>query len=184
MEHFIEATGMVLSILGALLMSRDHHKHPDTMYYAFISFAVSNLALIYLSLVKGLLPMSIQMVLFLVIAMIVISSHSSHRQRDIIISILVSLVYFTILFFIIDIHSIDMTVKLVDVIAATIAIAGSFAMKTHNPQVKLYAFAAFFVADLLYTYIGLHNNMYFFTVQSVFFLYTSIAGARNTLKHI
>jgi hypothetical protein len=69
-----------------------------------------------------------------------------------------------------------------DTIAATIAIIGSFILKSHDLNFRLNAFIAFFIADVLYVYVGYNHGMYFFMIQSAFFLYTSFEGYLNTKK--
>lgn len=189
MEYLVkglEFYGMLASMTGAYLMSRDHVRFTNTMYLAFISFMTSNLALFYVAMVTGLIPLMVQLVLFFVSAAVVIIAHSKNvgRDRNILIAITSTYIVLMTIIFIQSNIVFDFKIGVLDTMAAIIAISGSFAMKSHDNAVKLWAFAAFFVADVFYVYIGFENELFFFMTQSFFFLYTSIAGANNVLKNM
>lgn len=189
MEYLVkglEFYGMLASMTGAYLMSRDHVRYPNTMYLAFISFMTSNLALFYVAMVTGLVPLMVQLVLFFVSAAVVIIAHSKNvgRDRNILITVTITYIGLMAIVFVNSNITFDLKIGVIDSMAAIIAIAGSFAMKSHDNVVKLWAFAAFFVADVFYVYIGFENGLYFFMTQSLFFWYTSIAGANNVLKNM
>ena len=59
---------------------------------------------------------------------------------------------------------------------------GSFLLSSHNHIIRSYAFICFFMADVIFVYIGYTNAFYFFMVQSAFYLYTSLKGYSNTMK--
>lgn len=182
----LEFYGMLASMTGAYLMSRDHVKFPNTMYLAFITFMTSNIALFYVALVTGLVPLMVQLVMFFVGAALVIIAHSKNasRDRNIIVAVTTAYIVLMTIVFINSNIKFDFKIGVIDTMAAAIAISGSFAMKSHDNIVKLWAFAAFFVADVFYVYIGFENELYFFMTQSLFFWYTSIAGANNVLKNM
>ena len=69
-----------------------------------------------------------------------------------------------------------------DIVAATMAIIGSFLLRTKNESVKIIAFTLFILADLLYAFIGYDKNMLFFMTQSIFFLFTSSYGIYNSIN--
>lgn len=186
MVHFLEFYGMIASMTGAFLMSRDIKKYPRTMYYAFIAFMSSNMALFYVATVTGLVPLMVQMMLFFSSAAIVIVAHSENKSRDQWMLMASTAIYVSIMaiVFVSSTIKFNFKVEMIDTIAAIIAISGSFAMKSHDNKVKLFAFAGFFLADVLYVYIAIENSLYFFMVQSFFFWYTSIAGAKNVLANM
>ncbi|MFA7083958.1 MAG: hypothetical protein WC141_05420 [Arcobacteraceae bacterium] len=180
---FLEAFGAIFSILGAYLMATSTKNNTKPLYYGFISFFTSNMALLLFFTLNGKVPIIIQMVLFFLTAIIGIYKHSENKKRDItlmasVLSFLTIIIYFKILPFV---TTIDFTVLWVDLIASFLAILGSFLLSSHTPKIRGYAFVCFFVADVVFVYIGLTNMFYFFTVQSFFYLYTSVKGYKNTL---
>lgn len=189
MEHatqILEFLGMVFSMLGAYLMSRDSTKMPRHLYYAFISFGVANLFMIAVSFYHGIAPLLIQMVFFATSAYMGIIAHSRDKEKDSLLMFWVILTYSIFLMIIWNSTNIEfkLNFELIDTVAATIAILGSFILKTHDLNFRLNAFIAFFIADVLYVYVGYTHGMYFFMVQSAFFLYTSLEGYYNTKKAI
>lgn len=189
MEHllqFLEFLGMVFSMAGAYLMSRDSRKMPNHLYLAFISFGISNIFMIVVSLYHGVTPLLIQMALFATSSYMGIISQSNNFQRDKNIMTSVIVIYSLAMIMVYNYANItfhfDFT--LADTTAAIIAIAGSFVLKSHDLDFRLNAFIAFFVADVIYVFVAYDHGMYFFMTQSAFFLYTSIEGYRNTKKVI
>ncbi len=180
----LEALGAIFSILGAYLMSMSSKEDTKPLYFGFVSFFISNLALLTFFTLNGKVPVIIQMILFFATAILGIYKLSKDKKRDIKLIILGLSIY---IFFLIQIvlpnmKNTDFTVLPVDLIASFIAIVGSFLLSSHNHKIRGYAFICFFVADVIFVYIGYTNMFYFFMVQSAFYLYTSVKGYRSTMK--
>ena len=180
----LEAIGAIFSIFGAYLMSLSTKVDTKPLYLGFICFFISNLALLTFFTLTGKIPVIIQMILFFVTAIIGIYKLTQNRKRDIQIMAFILIVYITILIYTVlpNMQEIDFKVLLVDLIASFIAITGSFLLSSHNHIIRGYAFICFFVADVIFVYIGYTNAFYFFMVQSIFYLYTSLKGYKNTMR--
>lgn len=179
----LEAFGAIFSILGAYLMATSTKINTKPLYYGFISFFISNTALLIFFTLNGKVPIILQMVLFFMTAIIGIYKHTSHKKRDSTLMSMVLLLLGCVLYFSIvpRMREIDFTVLWVDSLASSLAILGSFLLSSHTPKIRGYAFICFFIADVVFVYIGLTNAFYFFMVQSLFYLYTSVKGYKNTL---
>lgn len=180
---FLEAIGAIFSILGAYLMSTSTKEHTKPLYYGFMSFFISNAALLTFFTFKGKVPIIAQMLLFFVTAILGIYRHTPHKKRDMtVILVLTLLIAVSITFAVIpQIQSIDFTVLPIDFAASSLAILGSYLLSSHNHIYRGYAFICFFIADVVFVYIGYSNAFYFFMVQSIFYLYTSYKGYTNTM---
>jgi uncharacterized membrane protein YhhN len=185
MMIILEAFGAIFSILGAYLMSLSGNGNTKPLYFGFVCFFVSNLALLTFFTLTGKIPVIIQMILFFVTAIIGIYKLTQNRKRDVQIISFVLVIYILIFIFIVvpNMAQTDFKILLVDFIASLIAIIGSFLLSSHNHVVRSYAFICFFVADVIFVYIGYSNAFYFFMVQSAFYLYTSLKGYSNTMKN-
>jgi len=180
----LEALGAVFSILGAYLMSLSSKHDTKPLYFAFVSFFISNLALLTFFTLNGKIPVIAQMVLFFVTAILGIYRLTPNRKRDVLIMTAVLSVYISLLVvkLIPNMQNIDFTILPIDFIAASIAIFGSFILSSKKHITRSYAFICFFVADVIFVYIGYTNAFYFFMIQSAFYLYTSTKGYMNTMK--
>jgi uncharacterized membrane protein YhhN len=180
----LEAMGAIFSILGAYLMSLSGKGNTKPLYLGFICFFISNLALLTFFTLTGKVPVIIQMVLFFVTAIIGIYKLTQNRKRDVQIMAFVLVIYISIFIFTVlpNMGQIDFKILLVDFVASIIAIIGSFLLSSHNHVIRSYAFICFFVADVIFVYIGYTNTFYFFMIQSAFYLYTSLKGYSNTMK--
>ena len=180
----LEAMGAIFSIIGAYLMSLSSKGDTKPLYFGFICFFISNLALLTFFTLTGKVPVIIQMVLFFVTAIIGIYKLTQNKKRDVQIMSFVLVIYISIFIFTVlpNMGQIDFKILLVDFIASIIAIIGSFLLSSHNHLIRSYAFICFFVADVIFVYIGYTNSFYFFMVQSAFYLYTSLKGYSNTMK--
>lgn len=180
----LEAFGAIFSILGAYLMALSSKNDTRPLYIGFICFFIANLALLTFFTLSGKVPVIIQMILFFITAIIGIYKLSKNKKRDskIIALVLSIFIALQIQMVLPNMQNIDFTVLPIDLIASFIAITGSFLLSSHNHIVRGYAFICFFVADVIFVYIGYTNMFYFFMVQSAFYLYTSIKGYRSTMK--
>jgi hypothetical protein len=180
----LEIIGAVFSIIGAYLMSLSSKEDTKPLYFGFISFFISNLALLTFFLLNGKVPVVIQMILFFITAIIGIYKLTKNKKRDSSIIGIILFIYISILIITVlpNIKNIDFNILVVDFIASFIAILGSFLLSSHNHIIRSYAFICFFVADIVFVYIGYSNAYYFFMIQSFFYLYTSFKGYHNTMK--
>lgn len=179
----LEALGAIFSIMGAFLMSRSSKNDTRPLYWAFVSFFVSNLALLTFFTLNGKIPVILQMILFFATAILGIYRLTLDRKRDVTLMSIILSIYILILVFTVlpNMGNIDFTILFIDLLAASIAIFGSFILSSKNHIVRGYAFICFFVADVIFVYIGYTNAFYFFMVQSAFYLYTSTKGYLNTM---
>lgn len=181
----LEAFGAIFSILGAYLMSLSTKHNQRPLYLAFISFLAANLSLFAFFLFAGKVPMIIQLTFFYAGAFLGVVKKSNNPTRDLKILVLISLVYFFILgisLYFKSISSIDFEVLPLDTLASSMAIIGNFLLSSRSHIRRSYAFILFFLADVLFVYIGYTNAFYFFMAQSMFFIYTSLNGYKNTMK--
>lgn len=181
----LEAFGAIFSILGAYLMSLSTKQNQRPLYLAFISFLIANISLFAFFLFEGKVPMIIQLVFFYIGAFLGIVRKSQTPKRDFNILITITFSYIVILLISLyfkSISSISFEILPIDTLAASMAIIGNFLLSSKNHIRRSYAFILFFIADILYVYVGYTNAFYFFMAQSMFFIYTSLNGYRNTMK--
>lgn len=180
----LEALGAIFSIMGAFLMSRSTKTNTRPLYFAFVSFFISNLALLTFFTISGKIPIIIQMILFFATAILGIYKHTYNKKRDsIVMSAILSIYLLLLLFYVVPLmKNINFEILPIDTLASFLAIYGSFLLSSHKHIVRGYAFICFFVADVFFVYIGYENAYYFFMAQSIFYLYTSSKGYANTMK--
>lgn len=180
----LEAIGAIFSIFAAYSMSLSTKDNTRPLYIAFISFFISNLSLITFFTLSGKIPIILQMLLFFVTSIIGIYKHTSNKKRDMFLIVSIVSIYIFVLFIngILNLEETTFDIKIIDLIASLIAIIGSFLLSSHNYIRRSYAFICFFLADVIFVYIGYENQFYFFMLQSVFYLYTSVKGYKNTMK--
>lgn len=182
---FLELFGAIFSIAGAFLMSKATKDETKWIYYAFCSFFVSNLCLFAFFLLHGKIPIVIQMVLFFSSAVLGIVKLSNNKLRDTIIVSVITFFYMLSMIHIINkigISNIDFSISIIDTIASTMAIIGSFILSAKNHITRSYAFLLFLLADIIFVYIGYSNGFYMFMTQSAIYIYTSSKGYYNTMK--
>jgi len=178
----IEFLGMIMSMTGALYMSRSVLDDENTMFKAGVAFLVANVLMFIVAIANGLGALAIQMTLFYSSSVIVIMSHTKNKELSKKYLIAISITLFFILAF--NINSINwnnFSNNPIEIASAIMAITGSFMLKTHNNNIKIQAFLLFLFADIGYAYIGYEKGMYFFMIQAMFFWYTSIRGIKNML---
>ncbi len=182
---FLEAFGAIFSILGAYLMSLSTKNNQRPLYLAFISFSCANLCLFAFFFFEGKVPMIIQLLFFYAGAFLGVVKKSLNPKRDFKFLNFITLFYIIILlvtFYFKPITSIEFEVLPIDTSAAFMAIIGNFLLSSRNHIRRSYAFILFFIADVLYVYVGYANGFYFFMTQSIFFVYTSLQGYKNTMR--
>lgn len=178
----LEILGGIFSIAGAYLISKATDR---ALYLAFTCFFVSNLSLLAFFTLHGKVPMIIQMIFFFSSAILGVLRLSKKRVRDkgIIVSVLG--VYAIILGSVLlykGVQSIDFEIIPLDLVAATMAIVGSFLLSSSTREKRNIAYILFVLADILFVYIGYENAFYIFMMQSAFYIYTSSVGLYNNNK--
>jgi hypothetical protein len=172
---YIELVGAVSTMSGAMLLAKNKIK------IAFYFFAITNTSMFFVGFEHGLLGLMIQMFVFALInynVQIFLSENKQITKKNL-------LLFFGIFFMLMIILALfqgknyQFTLGLIDIIAAILAVVGTFVMKYNNIEIKTFGFIGFFIADLLYIYIANENHMWFFMIQSIFFLYTSLLGIYN-----
>ncbi len=178
-----EFFGMVFSMLGAFFMSRDFNKDPRHMEKAFAFFMISNVSMIMLSAALLMIPLLIQMGLFMITAYNGLIKNRPDLKRYLFLIPLVTFTIGAILFSNNLGGDIKLEITAIEIIAAAIAIYGSHIAKEEIYNKRIISFILFFVADILYVIIAYEKGLVFFGIQSAFFLYTSLSGLNNTIKN-
>jgi hypothetical protein len=178
----LEIFGAIFSILGAYLMSNGTKTDQRPVFYAFISFATSNLALIIFFLLEAKGPMVIQFLVFMSTALFGIYKLEDNKNLAIKILALYLSILSLSLFMLSKNINIQIEFEVIDGIAAIIAVIGSFLLSAKTLIYRKASFICFFVADVLFVYIGINNGFFAFTAQSLFFLWTSYRGYMNLIK--
>lgn len=177
MIHIFEFIGMLFSMIGAFYMSMDKEKDPKHMWKAFHFFGISNIAVLMVASYSLIVPLYIQMVLFMTSTLVQLKEY---YQKTIVYGIyLAALIISLILMFINYQKGFVLSISNIEVIAAICAITGSFLLKTKDKKILLSAFILFLIADSIYSYVGYKRELWYFMLQSIFFLYTSIRGILN-----
>lgn len=177
--YILEIIGAILSILGAWYMS---YATKEYLYKAFLAFFISNSSLLIFFLANGKIPMIIQFVFFFATAFLGMIRMSSNREKTI--KLLTVMTIFVILSLIIALYSIEeitFEIKIIDIIASSIAISGAFLLSSTTYIKRNIAYIMFIIADILFVYIAFTNGFYFFLLQSAFFVFT---GSRGLIKNI
>lgn len=170
----LEIFGAVFAIAGAWFMSYDTK---DYLYKAFCAYFISNIALIIFFMQNGKIPMLIQFILFTYTAFIGMRKKSSNiESTDKLLHVMLFIALISFCFSMVHSHNISFEISIIDVVAATFAILGSYLLSSHSSDVRKIAFILFVIADSLYVYIGFTNEFYFFLLQSAFFLFTGVRG--------
>lgn len=187
----LEVMGGATAIVAAYKMSLSGKEGRIYLYQAFLLFALSDLFLFAFFLFAGKIPMVLQMLIFGSTALLGIIKTIDYQncfyaknQNDLLKKAILFIgLYFAVLLglsFIFDSFSaIDFTIVPIDLLASSIAVLGSFMLSSHSHVIRAWAFVMFFVADVIFVYIGFDNKFYFFMLQSAFFIYTSSQGFYN-----
>jgi len=184
--HILEFSGMIFSISGSYMASRNEKRFTETVYIAFWLFFFSNLSVLIVAITNQLIPLIIQTLFFFTGSIIVILSRSNNKERDVFRIIYILLPYLLFIMYLIlsiDFSLLNFNITSIEVFAAIMAIVGNFIFQKREDLFKLIAFMLFFFADILYVYVAFENSLFFFMTQSAFFIYTSFNGIFNVLKY-
>jgi len=169
-----EFIGMCATITGSFLFTR---KSKDAILYAFYAFFIGNIAMLFMSVLTGVLSLSFQMIFFF--ATSIYGVYKLQSNKSIVTAMIaISLVVMATALYVLNVYPPkDLTYyrPLYEIAAAVLAVVGSFYLAYEDKR-RLIAFALFFIADLLFVAVAVQNSLLFFGIQSVFFLYTSSAG--------
>ena len=175
----LEFVGMVLTMRGAFLVSRGNDR---AMYLGLISFIMANIVMFAFATGKGMVPLQIQMVFFFLGSLPALRAYAPNWNKLKIILLIVIPVYLVILISFMEFKINILGITSIEVIAAVIAITGSYILRYKVKDVMVLSFILFFVADIFYVYISVEKGLLFFGIQSLFFWYTSIAGVKTNLN--
>jgi hypothetical protein len=183
----LEILGSSFSILGAIIMSYSSDKNIKPLYFSNISYFLSNMFLLLFFSIHGNIPIVFQISIFMVLSILSITKYSNNDKRDKTIIYILLLFYFLIYIYILKIYNIENInygVKIIDSIAAILAASGSYILLISKDNYKLrsYAYILYFIADILFVYIGLENAFYAFTIQSTIYIFTSIIAYYRTMN--
>lgn len=178
----LEFVGMIFSMLGALFMSLNGEKYKKHLLFAFVFFTVANIAMLQVATEKGLIPLLIQLILFTITGYLGIKSQIISTKYLVYLKIVIVVSFSVTIYNMIGENELVFKTSLIEISAASMAIIGSYILKSHDLNIRLNAFGLFFAADILYIFVGLENSLYFFTAQSFFFVFTSVMGYVNTKR--
>jgi len=184
--NLAEFLAMSASMLGAFLVSRKDTK--NNKYYGFLAFFISNIFMSIVAIDKGMVPLMIQLAFFAIGAYLGIKYELNKKNNFHLIHILnkfsLIMIIFTIIYFLFNLkESYSFSITNIEIIAATMAIIGNFFMR-YDTYYKFLAFLLFLLADILYIIVAKDHEMYFFLIQSTFFIYTSLYGMYQSYLEI
>jgi len=175
----LEFVGMVSTMTGAYLVSRNKEM---LMFYGATAFLTANYTMFAFATGKGMIPLQIQMVFFFMATIPMLKAYSPNWELSKKIILIFTPIYTILLISFIDINLGNIEITRFEIIAAIIAVSGSFLLKYKNSDIKIIAFILFFVADVIYVYVSIDKSLIFFGIQSLFFWYTSIDGIKGELN--
>lgn len=178
-----EIIGVSASILGAWFMSKGFSvKRNAVMTFSF--FLIANVFLFNMAVDKMLIPLMVQMVFFTYFALNGLKNNSPELMKTAYSALgLAAAVTLIHLLSVLGKEPV-LVFSPLEFIAAFCAVLGNVFLANNNPNVRVNAFYLFLLADSVYVYIGLENSLYFFAVQAVYFLITSLRAITNTRPEI
>jgi len=179
----LEAIGMVLTVLGAFFMGRDTEKYPTTKLMSGMTFMSANIFMLAVAFYHNLLPMVVQMVLFFSSSALMIYSFTEEKEKVKRIFILLFSTLFVSLSLYLYNAELDYSMPpLIEILTAMIAVLGAYLLMSKDRDVELTAYMFFLIADIMYISIAYDNSMYFFMIQAIFVVGTSILAIRTNLS--
>jgi len=186
---FLEFVGMLGAISGAVFMSRDPRIVKNNMLKAFSSFVIANLAMLIVAIINEMSALVIQQLLFLSGA--VIGFRVNLYKTKVNIKVLNKIMYslyvilflymLNVIYLSLNLNFSNINLPVIESLAAFMAILGNFLLSgTYSSQLK--AFILFIIADIVYIWIAIDHNMYFFMLQSAFTVYTAYSGYINVSR--
>lgn len=179
LTEILEFIGMVSTMGGAFMITSKNEK---TRFYGLFSFIVANYTVFAFASMKGLLPLQIQMVFFLIATSPALKNYTNNWKIIRNSLFVFTVVYATVMIMFVDMKISSTHIPIVELMAAGIAVLGSYLQKYKVSDIRVISFMMFFIADVLYVIISIENTMLFFGIQSLFFWYTSIKGISNELN--
>lgn len=176
----LEIIGAIFSILGAWHMSA---ATKEKLNKAFLSFLLSNGALLLFFILNGKISMVVQFVLFYITAVLGLYRTTEDVKRThlvIFISILTLIIAVGISFPMIK--EVNMTVLPLDTFASALAIVGAYMLSSNSYIQRNIAYSMFVIADIIFVYIGYVNGFWFFLLQSAWFIFTGTKGLISNMR--
>ena len=175
--HIVELLSAVLAMGGAFYMAE------GKIVKGFAFFLVSNMGVIVVSFTAGLIPLFVQMILFTIsglIALRAVDKDSFYKIYPNLLGtliVIVAIAYFTGT----EINSFSYDISGIEILAAVLAVSGNLFMAGAEGK-RVVGFTLFILADILYLKIGLGAELFFFTIQTAYFLVVSGFGIKKILK--
>ena len=179
MEQALEFSGMVFTMTGAFLIT---NKKEKTRLIGLFAFIAANYTVFAFASMKGLLPLQIQMIFFFFAGIPAIKSYCKNWKTVKKYLWIFSSVYLLLLISFVHFNIRSNSIPIIEIIAASIAVIGSYLQKFKLSDMRIISFIMFFVADILYVGISIENSLLFFGIQSFFFWFTSIKGIKSELN--
>lgn len=173
-----EFFGMMFTMTGAFLITTKKFR-----FIGFASFLTANYIMLAFASMKGLVPLQVQMIFFFFATVPALKAYSSDWnlvKRNLII---ISILYIMLMIEFLNYKPVGFTIPTIEIVAAIIAIVGSYLQKYQEKDLRILSFALFFIADVLYVAISIELGMLFFGIQSFFFWYTSVKGIKCELNN-
>jgi hypothetical protein len=183
---YFEIIGALLSIIGAISMSFSTNINTKPIYYASIFYFLSNLFMTIFFTLTGKIPLTIQISFFLILSILSILKYTENLKRDKILLTIFIPIYIMLylsLILVMGLEKINFTILPLDVFASILAASGSIVLliSKQNYKLRSYAYIFYFLADVLFVYIGFINNYYAFLAMSLIFIITSIISYYRTM---
>jgi hypothetical protein len=176
----LEWSSAIFSMIGAYLASNGTKKNQEPVYYSFIAFIISNLFIVVFFIMEDKTYLAIQFLLFMFSCFFGFVKLDKNKRRAL---ALISIPLFIISMFIFyhyeSIHISSNDFIRIESLIAPITLIGNFFLSAERLLFRRFAFYLFLVVDCVFIYIGLTNGYYGFTLQSVFYIGTSIRGLYN-----
>jgi hypothetical protein len=176
----IEIFASILTIIAAFLMSNSTN---TSLFWAFVLFSFSNVLYFIVSFEHNTFFLLIQVMIFSIVNYIGLIERYPLRTSK---SLFFSSIFLSQIFILaLGLIAFDFSfpssfhVDFIELSASVLAVSGSFYL-ARSDNFKEFGFFAFFIADVLYIFVALQNDMIPFAIQSAFFIYTSSRGIINS----
>jgi hypothetical protein len=187
-----EFIAMACAMTGAYFMSMNPKKCPNHMVWAFVAFGTSNIFGLQYAMYYLMIPLIIQQALFFHSAVLGVNETVGRRWKGKTLkkvertTLTLMILSFTAAFFVAYVFGEEANLKVtfLEVVAAVMAITGSYLMRKETYNALKIAFILYFVADVFYVYIAIERELWFFMIQSAFFIYTSWRGLMNLKERV
>jgi hypothetical protein len=178
MEKELEFISMVLTIIGATLMSLS--KENDTKYlgYSYLFFSLANSSLLYVLSQNNMPIMFLITVLSAYLSFLGIRMFYSSNMA-IIFLLISAFSFFYSLYSFDNSVSFVMSDHIVEMIAGSITMVGNIIMLNKDNNAREKAILIFLIGDAVCVVIGINNNLSYYAIQNIFYILTSVLAFYN-----